>query len=141
MLSDPIADMLTRIRNGYLASKKEVEIPYAKIKGIIAKILLERGYLTKIKEEIRQSAKKSKKRSQIKVLVCQLKYTNNRPAITRIVRISKPSLRTYSSSQKIPRIFGGRKRGIVIVSTPKGIMVAKEAKEKNVGGEIICQVW
>ena len=135
MLSDPIADMLTRIRNGYLASHKEVEVPYSRVKEEIVKILVKEGFLAQIKVQSSKTEAKSRK------IICQLKYVGRRPAITKIIRISKPSLRVYSSWQKIPRVLGGRRRGVVVLSTSKGVMTDKEAKKKGVGGEVICQVW
>lgn len=134
MLSDPIADMLSRIRNSYLANQKEVLIPYSKLKEEILKLLIKKGYLKDIK--IKEIDHKSKK---TKTLVCQLKYEGNNPAITKIIRVSKPSLRVYTSRKKLPRVLGGI--GIAVISTSEGILTAKEAKKKGLGGEIICKVW
>lgn len=132
MLSDPIADFLARIKNGYLSKKKEIFVPYSKIKENLAKILVEEGYLTNSKKQ----EAKSKKQDE---LVLTLKYEGKKQALTDIQRVSKPGLRIYVGKTKIPKVLGGL--GIAIVSTSKGLMTDKEARKKWLGGEVICKVW
>ena len=134
MLTDPIADILTRIRNASMVYKTEVLSPYSKEREALAKVLVKEGYLKKIKKQRAKS--KDKKR---KNLVLELKYSGKRPAIKKIIRISRPGLRVYSAYKKLPKVLSGF--GIVIVSTSKGIMTGKEAKKKKLGGEIICKIW
>lgn len=133
MLSDPIADMLTRIRNGYMTSKKEVGFPYSKFKHQLTSKLKAEGYIKDFKVDLVNN------KSKLKYLTVLLKYLNTKPAITKIRRISKPSLRVYAGYNKIPKKTGSL--GIVVISTSKGLMTDKEAKQKKLGGEIICQVW
>ncbi|MBI5465606.1 30S ribosomal protein S8 [Candidatus Gottesmanbacteria bacterium] len=141
MLSDPIADFLSRIKNGYLAKKKEITVPFSKIKENLAKILVEEGYLSNGKWQSAQKrvpAESANGKSK-KELVLTLKYEKKKPALTDIKRVSKPGLRIYVDKTKIPKVLGGL--GITIVSTPKGLMTDKEARKKGLGGEIICKVW
>ena len=130
MLTDAIADMLTRIRNGYLAKKAEVVAPYSKIKAKTVDILM--GHELLEKAEIKGKGKDK----HIKMF---LKYTDGKPAITKIMRVSRPGRRVYQKSKDLPLVLSGL--GIAIVSTSRGIMIAKEAKKENLGGEVICQVW
>jgi small subunit ribosomal protein S8 len=132
VVNDPIGDMLIRIKNGYLARKNFVEVPYSRIKEEIARLLVKEGYLRNVKCQM--SNVKSEK-----ILRIELKYEGKRPAIEEVKRISKPGVRIYAKAGEIPRVKYGF--GITIVSTPKGIMTGKEAKKKNLGGEVICQVW
>ena len=132
MLSDPIADFLARLKNGYLAKKRQIFVPYSKIKENLAKILVEEGYLTNSKKQ----KAKSKKQDE---LVLTLKYEGKKPALTDIQRVSKPGLRIYVGKTKIPKVLGGL--GIAIVSTPRGLMTDKEARKKWLGGEVICKIW
>jgi len=128
-LSDPIADMLTRIRNAQLARKKIVQIPYSKIKASIAGVLIEEGYIagsTLIDIDNK------------KYLTLELKYYTGLPVIETIKRISKPGLRNYQPVSNLPEVLGGL--GICIVSTSKGVMTGRNAKKLGVGGEIICEV-
>lgn len=130
-MTDPIADMLTRIRNAIMASYDEVEVPASKIKVNIAKILKYEGYIRnyKVVKEDRQGR-----------LVIYLKYGEDRsPVIKGLRRISKPSCRVYARCKKIPRLLNGL--GIHVVSTSKGVMTDREARKMGVGGEIICSVW
>lgn len=131
MISDPIADMLTRVRNAYLGHKREVDIPYSQVKEAIAKILFAEGFAG--------SLQVSGKKPQDKKLTLGLKYEGKKPVLTGIVRVSKPGVRVYAPADKLPWVQSGF--GISILSTPKGIMTAKEARQKNVGGEVICNVW
>lgn len=130
-MTDPIADMLSRIRNGYLVRKKFVETPYSKFKKEIAQILVAEKFLAKIEV--------LGKRPQEKKIVFHLKYKDKEPALTRIRRISKPGLRVYVRADKIPPVRLGF--GISVISTPAGLMTDREARKKNLGGEVICQVW
>jgi small subunit ribosomal protein S8 len=131
MITDPIADYLTRIRNAVKANHRVVEIPASKLKKEITKILFDKGYILNYKFE------DDKFPAMIKIA---LKYhpVSKIPAIRSIERISKPGLRKYSNSQDMPRVINGL--GIAIVSTSKGVMTDKEARKENVGGEIICYV-
>ncbi len=131
-MTDPIADMLTRIRNANMARFNKVDIPLSKVKLEIAKILKQEGYIKNFKV-LNEEGNKG-------VLRVYLKYdAQNRGIITGIKRVSKPSLRVYVKSKKIPRVLNGY--GINIISTPKGIMTDREAIKLNVGGELICSVW
>ena len=128
-MTDPIADFLTRVRNGYLAGKKQMEVPHSRIKEQLSQILVKEGYLGKLKIE----------NLKFKILKLTLKYKGKKPALTDIKRISKPSLRIYAKAKEIPRVKTGF--GITIVSTPSGLMSDREARKKNLGGEVICQIW
>ena len=130
-MTDPIADMLTRIRNALTVHKDTVEVPSSKMKAAIAQIMLEEGYLKGV--ELVEDGFNGK-------LVLTLKYTDdNRSVINGLKRVSKPGLRTYSGAKKMPKVLGGF--GIAIVSTNQGIMTDKQAKLKNVGGEVLCYVY
>ena len=128
MTTDPIADMLTRIRNGLSANQTSVVVPYSKIKLSIAQILQNKGFIAGVKE-IKNGAFAS--------LELQLSGSNRK--ITTITRVSKPGRRMYAPKTEIPKVLGGR--GIVIISTPSGIMTGSEAQKKGVGGELICMVY
>nr|WP_296155025.1 30S ribosomal protein S8 [uncultured Peptoniphilus sp.] len=131
MMTDPIADMLSRIRNGNDARHKSVEIPASNIKAEIARILLEEGYI--------KSYDVLEEGPQGKINV-ELKYGNNdEKVISGIKRISKPGLRVYAKSTEIPRVLGGL--GVAVISTSKGIMTDREARKEQVGGEVLCYVW
>ncbi len=135
-VNDPIADMLTRIRNAILSGQAMTAIPFSSIKGEIAKILKEEGYLENI--EVADG-----ERSGQKVLRLRIKYIGERrerrPVITGLERISRPGRRVYTKKQDIPWVLSGM--GIAILSTPKGIMTGQRARQLNVGGEILCKVW
>lgn len=128
--TDPIADMLARIRNGYMAKKSSVAIPWSKMKESLAKILLDSGYISK---------QETKNEDGKKEIIISLKYSGKTPAVTEIKRISRPSLRIYANKNNLPRVLGGM--GMAIISTPMGLLTDKDARKKSVGGEIICQVW
>lgn len=128
-MTDPIADMLTRIRNGQMAEKPAVSMPSSKIKVAIAAVLKDEGYIDGY--SVREVDSKS-------VLDVGLKYYAGRPVIGRIDRVSRPGLRVYKGSQDLPRVLNGL--GIAIVSTPKGVMTDRRARAANVGGEVICIV-
>ncbi|MDR2090777.1 MAG: 30S ribosomal protein S8 [Clostridiales bacterium] len=130
-MTDPIADMLTRIRNGQLVKHESVLIPLSQIKKSIADILLEEGYINGV-EIVGEGV-----RSFIKVT---LKYgVKNRPAITGIKRISKPGLRIYSGYEKLPKVLNGM--GIAIISSSKGVITDRQARADKLGGEVLAFVW
>ncbi|OGH91142.1 MAG: 30S ribosomal protein S8 [Candidatus Magasanikbacteria bacterium RIFOXYD2_FULL_39_9] len=129
MMTDPIADMLTRIRNASLVNKKEVMLPYSKIKFGIANILVKEGYLKKVEE----------KKDVHPYLLVTLQYHSNVPAITHIKRISKPGHRRYIKRDDIEKVLSGF--GVAILSTPKGLLTNTEARKEQVGGELICEVY
>lgn len=134
MTSDPIADMLTRIRNALMAGKPTVEIPRSKIKQEIARILKEEGF---IEDYTVQDA------SPIAIIEIKLKYygprRTRRPVITHISRVSKPGRRVYRNRRDLPRVLSGT--GIAIMTTPKGVMTSQQARRERVGGEVLCYVW
>ena len=131
MMTDPIADMLTRIRNSNNAKHKTVDVPASNIKKEIAQILLDEGYIKSF------DFIEDNKQGMLKV---ELKYTQDGDrVISGLKRISKPGLRVYANSQELPKVLGGL--GIAIISTSKGIITDKKARELNVGGEVICYVW
>ena len=131
-MSDPIADMLTRIRNANTAKHDTVEIPASKMKTAIAEILLKEAFIKayEIKEE-----------GSFNTIVITLKYgaDKNEKIITGLKRISKPGLRVYAGAEELPRVLGGL--GIAIISTNKGLLTDKEARKENVGGEVLAFVW
>ena len=132
-MTDPIADLLTRIRNAIMAGHKVVEAPASNLKKEIARILFEKGYILSYKVvdgEDKQS-----------VLKIALKYNpkSKKPAIKKIERASRPGLRRYIGVDKMPRVLNGL--GIAIISTSKGLMTDKEAKNENIGGEVLCYVY
>ena len=132
MITDTIADMLTRIRNAHRAKQKIVQISSTKITRNIAKVLLTEGLIDSF-EELKQGLHSS--------LLLSLKYVGKKrmPRILKIQRISKPGLRVYSNAQKLPRILGGF--GTTIVSTSLGLMTEQQARQANVGGELLCYIW
>lgn len=131
MFSDPIADMLTRIRNAYAARHPKVDVPASNLKMEIARILREEGYILNFK-----LAEEGNKRT-IKIY---LKYTpTNLPVISKINRVSKPGRRVFVGNTEIPSVLGGM--GINILTTPRGVMTGKQARTEKVGGELLCEVW
>ncbi|KKS58046.1 MAG: 30S ribosomal protein S8 [Parcubacteria group bacterium GW2011_GWA2_42_35] len=127
---DPVADMLTKIRNAQAVGKETVVIPYSKLKAEVAKALIRFGYL----KEARRRGRKNKK-----ILELELLYKNNTPKISGLKKISKPSCRVYQSAKNLKSVRGGR--GMAVISTTKGILSDREAKKENLGGEIICEIW
>ena len=123
---DPIADMLVAIKNGYMAKKSQVLVPYSKFKFEIAKVLEKENFVGKTQKKDN-------------LLLVDIVYDNKNPKLHQIKKISKLGLRIYIKSKNIKKVKGGR--GITIVSTPKGVMTGHDAKKKNLGGEVICQVW
>ncbi len=134
MMSDPIADMLTRVRNALLAGNATVDIPSSKLKVEIARILKEEGYI----EDFVLG-----EQTPYPLITLTLKYhgsrRNRQPVITNIQRISKPGRRVYRGRTDLPRVMSGI--GIAIVTTPKGVMTAQQARRERVGGEVLCYVW
>ena len=131
VMTDPIADMLTRIRNGNHAKHESIDIPASNIKKELANILLEEGYIKGF--DVIDDGKQG-------IIRVELKYTEeNERVITGIKRISKPGLRVYVNKEEIPRVLGGL--GIAVVSTSRGILTDKNARKQGVGGEVICYVW
>lgn len=128
-MSDPIADMLTRIRNGQMVDKSEVVMPSSKLKVAIAKVLEEEGYITGFNVDANNG------KPQLRI---GLKYYNQRPVIERIERVSRPGLRVYKNSHTIPQVMNGL--GIAIVSTPQGVMTDRKARAAGIGGEVLCYV-
>ncbi|RMD50825.1 MAG: 30S ribosomal protein S8 [Ignavibacteria bacterium] len=129
-VTDPIADYLTRIRNAVKAGKRWVEIPSSGMKENLAKIMKENNFIRDY--EIIEDNKQN-------VLKIYLKYVDGEPSITGLKRISKPGLRKYAEANNIPRVLNGL--GICVVSTSKGLLTDKQAREENVGGELICYIW
>ncbi len=128
-MTDPIADFLTRIRNGSKALLPSVEVPHSRLKEGIARLLVREGY----------AADCSVEGNKVKRLKLRLKYNGRKGVITGIRRVSRPGLRQYSGVKELPRVLGGL--GVAIVSTPQGIMTSAEARRRNVGGEVLCYVW
>lgn len=124
---DPIADMLVIIKNGYLANKEQVSVPYSKFRFQVAKIISKSGFIGNVSK------------SENSLAIDLIYQENKKPRITEIKKISKLGLRTYIKSKNIRLIKGGR--GASIISTSAGVMTGVEAKKKNLGGEIICQIW
>jgi len=128
-MTDPISDMLTRIRNATRALLPDVEIPHSKMKESIAQILKRDGYIADWAVEAKP----------VKKLRIKLKYQGRQGVIAGLRRVSTPGLRRYVGAREIPRVLGGM--GVAIVSTPKGVMTGHEAQKQNVGGELLCFVW
>jgi small subunit ribosomal protein S8 len=129
-MTDPIADMLTRIRNAQQARHDSVGVPASRIKAEIARILKDEGF-------IRDFEMPKEKEREIKI---QLRYSGKRePVVTGLKRISKPGLRVYTKADKLPRVLGGL--GVAVLSTSQGLMTDREARQRRVGGEILCYVW
>jgi len=127
-MQDPIADMLTRIRNGQSAQKKSVVMPASKLKKAIAQVLKDEGYITDF--SVSDEAKS--------LLTVELKYYNGQPVIEELKRVSRPGLRIYRGADELPKVIGGL--GVAIISTSKGVMSDRAARKIGHGGEVICQV-
>lgn len=130
MLTDPISDMLTRIRNAAAIEKPEVVLPYSNLKFSIAKILEKEGYVGKVEKQT------DDKFTQLKVA---LKYDNGASAFKSVKRISKPGRRVYVKKDQLPRVLSDM--GIAIISTPNGLMTNKDARKRSLGGEVICEIY
>jgi small subunit ribosomal protein S8 len=129
-VTDPIADLLTRVRNAAAAQKPEMFVPYSRIKADVVRVLKEEGYI------IDYSVDTSAERPRIKITN---KIANRSSAITGLKRVSRPGLRRYVGAKEIPRVLGGM--GVSILSTPRGILSGREAKKQNVGGELLAYIW
>ncbi len=130
-VTDPIADLLTRIRNAGMASHASVELPYSKLKKEVAKLLKDEGYIAGYEEVENENKHKN--------LKIKLKYVNNQQVISGLKRISKPGLRIYVGHKELPRVLGGF--GIAVISTSTGVMSDRQARYKGIGGEVLCYVW
>lgn len=131
VVTDPVADLLTRIRNALQARHAELRIPYSRLKGRIAELLVAEGYLENV--EIVPSPVQS----EIRI---ELKYTaNQRPVITGLRRVSRPGLRVYRGRDALPRVQGGL--GVSVISTSRGVMTDRDARRTGVGGEVVCEIW
>ena len=128
-MSDPIADLLTRIRNAQMVAKSTVVVPSSKVKAAIAQVLKDEGYIDGF--QVKADGKKSE-------LEITLKYYAGRPVIERIERVSRPVLRVYKGCEKLPQVMNGL--GVAIVTTPKGVMTDRKARAAGVGGEVLCYV-
>lgn len=129
-MTDKIADLIIRIKNAYLAKQVEVVLPATKLLEQIAQLLVEEGYLLNV-ERLEKSPQ-----DQLKLT---LRYVNNLPSVTNVKRVSKPGRRVYAKSGKLPRILSGY--GTAIVSTSKGVMTTKQAKQEQIGGEVLFLIW
>lgn len=125
-MNDLVADSLTRIKNGYLSRKGEVALSYSKLVLAICQLLVREGFLDSAKADGGK-------------VVVTLKYINRKPSLTEVKRVSKPGLRIYMGTKKLPRVLNGL--GIAVISTPKGVMTDKQARKEGVGGEVVAYVW
>ena len=131
MNTDPIADMLTRIRNANLVSHPSVEMPSSKLKVAFAKLLKEEGFIKSYEEKVENN---------FKTLSIELKYDEcNKPVITNLKRVSKPGLRNYCKAKNLPQVLGGL--GVAIVSTSKGLLTDRKARKENLGGEVLAYIY
>ncbi len=128
-MQDPVADMLTRLRNAQMVGIREVMLPYSKLKAEMLRVLQEEGYI----ESFEQMSADNKKDLQV-----TLKTYEGRPVMEKIKRVSRPALRVYRGSDDLPLVRGGL--GIAIISTPKGVMTDKSARQNNLGGEVLCTI-
>lgn len=129
-MTDTVADMIIQIKNAYLARKDEVRMPSSKLRASIAKLLVDNGYLSESTVEEKQPQNE---------IVLKLRYVGVQPAVTEVRRVSKPGRRVYVTADKLPRVLAGH--GTAILSTSSGLMTTKEAKQANVGGEVLFTVW
>jgi small subunit ribosomal protein S8 len=129
MVTDPIADMLVRIKNASMAGRAQIIVPHSKLKQQLAQILVQEGYLSSVEKNTEEKPS----------LMITLKYQNKHPVITDLKRKSKPGLRLYVAKDSIPRVLGGM--GISILSTSAGIMTGTDAKKRGIGGELLCVIW
>lgn len=129
MMTDPIADFLIRIKNGYMAHKKSIRVFDSRMNQELVKILTKKGFIRNVKKE------KEEKR----LLILELIYEGSQSRLTDVVRISKPGRRVYVKKNKIPKVLGGF--GFTILSTPQGILTDEDARKKGIGGELLCSMW
>ena len=131
MNTDPIADMLTRIRNANVVSHPSVEMPSSKLKVALARLLKEEGFISNYEEKTER---------KFKVLSIELKYDeSNKPVITSLKRVSKPGLRNYCKAKNLPQVLGGL--GVAVVSTSKGLLTDRKARKENLGGEVLAYIY
>lgn len=130
MVDDPIADMLIQVKNGYMARKKTVVVPWSKVKEALALVLARSGYISEARQIDGEKWKE---------LNLELKYEGKRAVLTGVRRVSKPSLRLYADHNHLPRVLGGF--GMAIISTSRGLMSDRQARKEKIGGEVICEVW
>ncbi len=130
MMTDPISDMLTRLRNASAVRKADVQLPFSAMKFSIAKILEKEGYIIRAEQVIQA------KRPTLRIV---LAYTDKEPRIRAVKRISKPGLRVYAKADALPRVMSGF--GLAIISTPNGLMTNKEARARRLGGEVVCEIF
>lgn len=131
MMTDPISDLIIQIKNGYMAKNEKIEVPYSKLKEMLVSLMSKEGYLGKIKVNEDKAGRKT--------LEVNLAYLGKSPKMTYISRMSKISRRMYAGKKSIPKVLGGK--GIMIVSTPQGLMIDNEARKKGLGGELICKIY
>ena len=131
MMSDPIADFLIQLKNASMARRSELTLAHSNLKEEIARLLMRQGYIGRVEVK---SLEKGKKR-----LTVTLKYQSKQPVIHEVINVSKPGRRVYMGYQKIPKVLGGM--GMVLLSTPNGLMSGQQARKSKVGGEIICKIW
>lgn len=129
-MNDPIADLLTRLRNAAGAKKSEFKMPYSKLKSEVAKVLKKEGYINDYELDT------TEKHPQLKI---RIKFINKTSAIAGLKRVSRPGLRRYVGAGEIPRVLGGM--GIAVLSTPRGVLSGQEARKQNVGGEVLAYIW
>lgn len=129
-MNDPISDLLTQIKNAYMARKETVVISHSKPKEMIALLLSKEGYVGKVSVKETEGKKK---------ITIEMLYREKKPKVTDLTRISKPGRRVYAAKDSLPKVLGGL--GITIVSTSSGLMTDREARKKGLGGELICKVW
>lgn len=130
MVNDPIGDMITQIRNASMAGKREITLPYSRMKHHVAEIIMSEGYLNSV-EKIGEAPKLN--------LHIEITYKDNKPVITGLKRKSKPGMRIYIDKRSIPKVIGGL--GVAILSTSRGIMTGQQARKVGVGGELLCEIW
>ena len=139
---DPIADMLSTIKNAQAVGKSKIELPYSKMKEALAHLMEKEGYLSEVRVFKPQGSSFKMLSLELEYLACSDEPGARRegmPLISHIKRVSKPGRRIYVGKDKLPRVLGGK--GVVIVSTSQGVMSAKEARKKDLGGEVICELW
>lgn len=136
MVNDPIGDLLTQIRNGYMAGKERIVVPHSVMKEELVKILHKKEYIqsSRVKTQPSKTGK-----STIKVLEIELKYTGNKPSVEEVKRVSKPGRKVYVDKDHIPSVLSGY--GTAVISTSKGLLTDREARKQKIGGELICQIW
>ena len=130
-MTDPIADLLTHIKNSYMAGKKQVTVSHSKMREAMVNLLSRHGYLGKVGIEKKDKIKKT--------IIAELVYRNKEPRITQVQKISTPGKKVYVGKSEIPRVLGGL--GIAVISSPLGLLTDREARKKGVGGEFICKIW